>query len=182
MSKTRRAKHTSPSLSFKSLASLSKMFWNFITSKHLQAVIFSSLLPGSVWWPLSIAWILFNLFHLVLIRVEDSIKIRDTHGASCRSTQKPCNNSFKKYTLSISKSQQLAGDKTYFGFCLDETTREGRKKMCLADLLFLYLLMDAAGWNKPECGLPLQCNAQAAEWHCLVAEAPVYAVTSNSLQ
>lgn len=51
----------------------------------------------------------------------------------------------KKYTLSISKSQQLAGDKTYFGFCLDETTREGRKKMCLADLLFLYLLMDAAG-------------------------------------
>lgn len=51
----------------------------------------------------------------------------------------------KNTLFSISKSQQLAGDKTYFRFCLDETTREGGKKMCLADLLFLYLLMDAAG-------------------------------------
>lgn len=128
MSKTRRAKHTSPSLSFKSLASLSKMFWNFITSKHLQAVIFSSLLPGSVWWPLSITWILFNLFHLVLIRVEDSIKIRDTHGASCRSIQKPCNNSFKKYTLLHLQISAACRRQDIFSFLLGWNYKGGRKK------------------------------------------------------
>lgn len=60
--------------------------------------------------------------------------------------QKSCNNCFKKYSLAISKSQQLAGDRRYFSFCLDETTREGGgggKR--LAELLFLYLLMDAVG-------------------------------------
>jgi len=42
--------------------------------------------------------------------------------------QKSCNNSFKQYSIAISKSQELAGDKRYFSFCLDETTREGKKK------------------------------------------------------
>lgn len=99
--------------------------------------------------------------------------------------QTSCNNSFKKYSLAISKSQQLAGDKRYFSFCLDETTREGRGgggEKCLAEMLFLYLLMDAVGWNKSECGLPLQRNAQAAEWHRLVTKAPFSAITSNSRQ
>lgn len=60
--------------------------------------------------------------------------------------QKSSNNSFKKYSLVISKSQQLAGDKRYFSFCLDETTRGGGVGgKCLAELLFLYLLMDAVG-------------------------------------
>lgn len=94
--------------------------------------------------------------------------------------QKSCNNCFKKYSLAISKSQQLAGDRRYFSFCLDETTREGVGGKRLAELLFLYLLMDAVGWNKSECGLPLQRNVQAVEWHRLVTRAPLSAITSNS--